>query len=228
MDPPPFEAIIAHSQSRFFRDAIDFGLYERQLNKANVRLLSITQPTASDPAGGMTRRLFSVFDEYQSKENGKHTLRAMNENARQGFFNGSRPPFGFRTVETERPGRRGKKKRIEHDPTEAAIVRRTFDLYLQGNAGQELGHKAIAAYLNARSLNYRGKPWTKTKVYQVLHHTACRGELAFNKTVHKTKKTKPESEWIIASVEPIIDAETFVAARHRSGGAPPRTCRRGW
>src|SRR5207244_32455 len=83
----------------------------RQMNKANVRLLSITQPTASDPAGGMTRRLFSVFDEYQSKENGKHTLRAMNENARQGFFNGSRPPFGFRTVETERPGRRGKKKR---------------------------------------------------------------------------------------------------------------------
>ncbi len=29
----------------------------------------------------MVRRLFSVFDEYQSKENGKHTLRAMNENA---------------------------------------------------------------------------------------------------------------------------------------------------
>ena len=89
MDPPPFEAIIVHSQSRFFRDAIDFGLYERQLNKANVQLVSITQPTASDPAGGMMRRLFSVFDEYQSKENGKHTLRAINENARQGFFNGS-------------------------------------------------------------------------------------------------------------------------------------------
>ena len=87
MDPPPFETIIVHSQSRFFRDAIDFGLYERQLNKANVQLVSITQPTTSDPAGGMVRRLFSVFDEYQSKENGKHTLRAMNENARQGFFN---------------------------------------------------------------------------------------------------------------------------------------------
>ena len=221
MDPPPFEAIIVHSQSRFFRDAIDFGLYERQLNKANVQLVSITQPTTSDPAGGMVRRLFSVFDEYQSKENGKHTLRAMNENARQGFFNGSRPPFGFRTVETERPGRRGKKKRIDHDPVEAAIVRKIFDLYLQGDAGEEFGHKAIAAHLNARSLSYRGKPWTKTKVYQVLHHTACRGELVFNKTVHKTKKTKPELEWISTSVEPIIDAETFAEARRRAAGRAP-------
>ena len=221
MDPSPFEAIIVHSQSRFFRDAIDFGLYERQLNKSNVQLLSITQPTASDPAGGMMRRLFSVFDEYQSKENGKHTLRAMNENARQGFFNGSRPPFGFRTVETERPGRRGKKKRIEHNPTEAAIVRRIFGLYLRGDGGLELGQKAIAAYLNARSLSYRGKPWTKTHVYQVLHHTAYRGELVFNKTVHKTKKTKPESEWIIAAVEPIIDAETFAEARQRAAGRAP-------
>src|SRR5438552_1611761 len=50
MDPAPFEAIIVHSQSRFFRDAIDFGLYERQLNKASVQLLSITQPTTSQPA----------------------------------------------------------------------------------------------------------------------------------------------------------------------------------
>ncbi len=103
-----------------------------------------------------------------------------------------------------------------------------FDLYLQGHAGEEFGHKAIAAYLNARSLSYRGKPWTKTKVYQVLHHTACRGELVFNKTVHKTKKTKPESEWISTSVEPIIDAETFAEARRRAAGRPPRTSRREW
>jgi hypothetical protein len=31
------------------------------------------------------------FDDYQSKENAKHTLRAMKENARQGYWNGTRP-----------------------------------------------------------------------------------------------------------------------------------------
>ena len=105
--PAPFEAIIVHSLSRFFRDAIELGLYERRLAKAGVRIISITQQTSDDPAGEMARRMFSVFDEYQSKENAKHTLRAMQENARQGFFNGSTPPFGYRVVEAEGNGRSG-------------------------------------------------------------------------------------------------------------------------
>jgi DNA invertase Pin-like site-specific DNA recombinase len=82
--PSPFEAIVVHSLSRFFRDSLEFGLYERNLKRFGVRVLSITQQTSDDPSGEMIRRIFSVFDEYQSKENGKHTLRAM-RNARQDF-----------------------------------------------------------------------------------------------------------------------------------------------
>src|SRR5258708_11875301 len=47
----------------------------------------------------MIRQIMALFDEYQSKENAKHTLRAMKENARQGFWNGSLPPIGYRIVE---------------------------------------------------------------------------------------------------------------------------------
>jgi len=112
---PPFEAIVVHSLSRFFRDSIEFGLYERRLKKHGVAVISITQQTGDDPAGEMARRIFSVFDEYQSPENAKRTLRAMKENARQGFFNGSTPLFGYRTVEVDLPGRKGKKKRLVVD-----------------------------------------------------------------------------------------------------------------
>ena len=85
----PFEAIVVHSQSRFFRNMVDFALYERRLDKAGVKVISITQPTGEEISGEMMRRIISLFDEYQSKENSKHTLRAMKENARRGFFNGS-------------------------------------------------------------------------------------------------------------------------------------------
>jgi hypothetical protein len=34
----------------------------------------------------MIRQIMALFDEYQSKENAQHTLRAMKENARQGFL----------------------------------------------------------------------------------------------------------------------------------------------
>lgn len=56
------------SLSRFFRDFIEFALYERRLNKAGVKVISITQQTSEDPAGEMARRIFSMFDEYKRKE----------------------------------------------------------------------------------------------------------------------------------------------------------------
>jgi DNA invertase Pin-like site-specific DNA recombinase len=106
LDPSPFEAIVVHSRSRFFRDLLDCLRYERTLKRSGVRLVSITQETSDDPAGEMASKIFSLFDEYQSKENGKHTLRAMQENARQGFLQRSRPPFGYGVVETEALGTR--------------------------------------------------------------------------------------------------------------------------
>jgi site-specific DNA recombinase len=143
-DPAPYEAIIVHSRSRFFRDLFEFLGYERRLKRAGVRVLSITQQTADDPAGEMASKIFSLFDEYQSKENenGKHTLRAMQENARQGFCNGSRPHFGFRAVESPALGNKGqRKKRLAVDADEAQIVRRIFELYLCGDQGAAMGCK---------------------------------------------------------------------------------------
>ena len=103
LSPTPYEAIIIHSLSRFFRDSLGFGMYELRLTKAGVKLISITQPTSEDSSGEMARKMFSIFDEYQSKENSKHTLRAMKENARQGFYNGSCAPYGYKTISIE-PG----------------------------------------------------------------------------------------------------------------------------
>ena len=95
----PFDAILVHSRSRFFRDLFQFLHYERILKKVGVKIVSITQQTGDDAAGEMASKLFSLFDEYQSQENAKHTQRAMQENARQGYWNGSVPPFGYRAVD---------------------------------------------------------------------------------------------------------------------------------
>ena len=50
----------------------------------------------------MIRQIMALFDEYQSRENAKHTLRAMKENARRGFWNGALPSIGYRIVEAAR------------------------------------------------------------------------------------------------------------------------------
>ena len=220
-NPPPFDAIVVHSLSRFFRDMLEFGLYERRLSKSGVRVISISQQTNDDPAGEMARRMFSMFDEYQSKENGKHTLRAMKENARQGYFNGSKPTFGYTTVETEALGNKGKKKRMVIDPAEAVIVRKVFDLYLNGHAGQDMGRKCVAAHLNDRGILYRGSQWSRGQVGNVLNNRTYLGEFIFNQTTPKTNRIKPESEWVRMAVEPIIDAATFAGARERAASRTP-------
>ena len=225
LSPAPYEAIIIHILSRFFRDQLEFGLYERQLNKHGVKVISITQQTSDDPAGEMARKIFSLFDEYQSKENGKHTLRAMQENARQGYWNGSRPPFGFQTVEVEAIGNKGKKKkRLAVHPAEAATVRRIYDWYLNGHNGKQVGMKDIARLLTERGELMRGSSWRIQKIQQVLADETYIGIYYFNKTCCKTRKPKPQDEWIRFEVEPIIVAEVFGrAGERRCAHAPAKT-----
>jgi site-specific DNA recombinase len=221
LSPSPYEAIIVHSRSRFFRDLFQFLSYERTLKKAGVRFVSITQQTSDDPAGEMASTIFSLFDEYQSKENGKHTLRAMKENARQGYFNGNKPPFGYRAVEAEAKGRRGKKKRLEIDTAEASIVRQVFALYLNGYKGTPLGEKGITTHLNERGITLRGQRWTKNKVHTLLSNTVYRGEYVFDRVHNKTGDVKPELEWVRVPVEPILDGSTFDRARARAAAHAP-------
>ncbi len=70
----PFDVIIVHSYSRFFRDAFGLEFYVRKLAKHGVKLVSMTQELGDDPAQVMMRQVISLFDEYQSKENAKHVL----------------------------------------------------------------------------------------------------------------------------------------------------------
>jgi len=202
--PAPFEAIIVHSLSRFFRDSIEFGWHERELNRAGIKLVSITQRTDDSLSGELVRKVISVFDEFQSKENAKHTLRAMQENARQGYFNGSTPPFGYKLEEVAGRGNKGNKKRLTVDPAESAIVRKIFSGYLSGQ-----GMKAIAAQFNQQGITRRGSQWSRGRIADTLSDPVYNGEYYFNKKCGKTQKPKPRSEWIRIDVEPILNPGIF-------------------
>lgn len=223
--PPAFEAIIIHSLSRFFRDGIEFGVYERKLGKNGIKVISITQQTSDDASGEMMRRIINLFDEHQSKENSKHTSRAMKENARQGFFNGSRAPFGYKAVSTEISGSRGrKKKKLEIDEAEAGIVRMAYDLYLHGYQGKVMGCKEITKHLTDKGLLMRGKPWGIQKIHKLLSDSLYMGDYCFNVIDSRTHQKRPPEEWVKTSIPAIIDAATFEQVRaKRESRAPDKT-----
>lgn len=221
----PFDVFVVHSLSRFFRDQFLSEMYIRKLRKAGVEVQSITQDFRDDPTGNLIRQIVGSFDEYQSRENGKHTLRAMQENARQGFFNGSVPPFGYQAVAAEKRGAKVKKVLAVHEP-EAAIVRRIFDLAL-GGCGMPLGVKAIVSRLNAEGQRNRGKPFHISAVYRILTAFMYAGVHHFNRREARSGRAKGADQWIAMAVPAIISTEQFeqvhanLAARNPKR-TPPR------
>jgi site-specific DNA recombinase len=206
----PFDVVVVHSFSRFARDHFALEYHVRRLRKAGVRLVSITQDLGDDPMSVMVRQVFALFDEYQSKENAKHTLRAMQENARQGFWNGSKAPYGYAIVDAEQRGSKTK-KRLAIDPVEAEIVRLMFKLFREGNGTSgPMGVKAITNWLNQHGYRTRvGARWGIGPLHQILTRATYKGEHRFNRKVWKTREAKPAADQIAVPVDPIIDTATF-------------------
>ncbi|RTL75042.1 MAG: recombinase family protein [Bradyrhizobiaceae bacterium] len=223
-DDRPFDVIVVHSFSRFFRDAFGLEMYIRRLAKAGVRLVSITQELGDDPSQVMMRQVIALFDEYQSRENAKHVLRAMKENARQGFYNGSRVPLGYAVEDVEQRGHR-MKKRLAIDPVEAETVRLVFKLYLEGEgASGPLGVKEVAKALNARGIRTRlGARFGVGPVHVILTNPLYVGEWRFNRRHAKTGREKPITEVIAVEVPPIIERATFDEVRRSLKARNPRS-----
>jgi site-specific DNA recombinase len=224
-----FDVIVVHSFSRFFRDAFGLEFYVRKLAKHGVRLVSITQELGDDPAQVMMRQVIALFDEYQSKENAKHVLRSMKENTRQGFWNGSRPPLGYKIVEAERRGVRAKKK-LAIDPIEAETVRLVFRLFLEGDNGSgPMGVKSIASWLNEHGHRTRsGGLWGLGRIHALLTNPVYAGRQRFNRKDSRTRRIKAEAEHVYCDAAPIISLAIFdgvqrtLKSRHPKM-TPPRT-----
>ncbi|WP_421697554.1 recombinase family protein [Ancylobacter sp.] len=222
LKPAPFDVVVVHSFSRFFRDHFELEFYVRKLARNGVRLVSITQEMGDDPMHVMMRQIMALFDEYQSKENAKHVLRAQKENARQGFWNGARPPIGYRVVEAEQRGAKVKKK-LEIDPLHADTVRLIFDLALNGDGRSgPMGVKAIVSHLNRNRIYTRESGrWGIGQLHRVLTRRTYVGEHQFNSR-SKSKQKKPESEVVVVAVPPLIDTKVFNAVQEQLQARNPK------
>ena len=207
----PYDVVVVHSLSRFSRDTMHSEFYVRKLAKAGVRLVSITQELGQDGHGDLIRKIVNAFDEHQSRENAKHTHRAMMENARQGFWNGSTPPYGYATMVKERRGNKDKKVLVI-DEAEALVVRSIFDLCL-GTDGRPLGVKAIANYFNDRGVTRRGRRFSTGSLHDLLTSSTYCGRHHFNRTDSRTFEKRPPSQWVELAVPPIIDEEAYNRAQ---------------
>ena len=220
-----FDLILVHSYSRFFREAFEQEFYLRKLAKHGVRVVSITQPVGdeSEPVHAMMRKVIALFDEYQSKENAKHVIRSMKENARQGFWNGATAPLGYKLVEAEKRGTKIKKK-LDLDPVEVETVRLIFRLYLHGDGNSgALGVKEVVKWLNRNGYRTRrGESFGVASVHKILTNTVYIGQWRFNKTSSRTRQRKPDEEVITISVPGLLEPQVFEQVQRQLHARSPR------
>jgi site-specific DNA recombinase len=220
-----FDVIIVHSYSRFFRDAFGQEFYLRKLAKHGVKLVSITQPLGddNDPAQAMMRKVIALFDEYQSKENAKHVIRTMKENARQGFWNGAPCSLGYQLIEVAKRGTKIKKS-LAIDPVAAETILLIYKLYLYGDGTSgALGVKETVKWLNSRGhLTRMGKTFGTGALHKILTNTVYMGEWRFNRAVSKTGERKHDNEVIVVPVPAIIDPNTFEKVQRQLHARSPK------
>jgi len=220
-----FDLIVVHSYSRFFREAFDQEFYLRKLAKHGVRVVSVTQPVGdeAEPVHAMMRKVIALFDEYQSKENAKHVIRSMKENARQGFWNGATCPLGYKLVEAERRGAKIK-KRLAIDPVEADTVRLIYKLYLQGDGESgALGVKEVVKWLNVRGYrNRNGNTFGVGSLHKTLTNTVYIGRWKFNQKSSRTGQRKSEEEIVEIAVPAIIEIDLFERVQNQLRARSPK------
>lgn len=195
-------SIIVTHTSRFMRNATKARIRKEQLKKAGVRVVSIQQELADDATGRFAEGMFELVDQLESEMNGARTRAAMVENARQGNFNGSRPPFGYRIEKTDTS------RKLVVDVVEADIVRDVFQRYISGQ-----GAKSVAAELNAGAQRYRGKQWTIDSVLRIVSDTTYIGTYYWGRLDSHKRTLRPREEWIAIEVEPIVAPEVFRLAQ---------------
>jgi DNA invertase Pin-like site-specific DNA recombinase len=62
VDPSPFDVILVHSQSRFFRDTAGYVVSKRKLQKHGVSLVSITQGFGEGPTAEFAETVLAAAD----------------------------------------------------------------------------------------------------------------------------------------------------------------------
>lgn len=168
-DDNPVDYFICWSSSRFARNHIDAAVNKGVLEKAGVKLIFVSQDFGESDDSWMLAPLMAIMDEQYSRSIAKDTRRSMAKNAADGFWNGGRIPFGYKSIPI------GKRKRLAIVDGEAVVVKMIFRWCIDG-----LGQKEIAKRLNQSGISRRGAMWSKASVASVLSSKAVIGQVVFN------------------------------------------------
>lgn len=227
------DCIIVKDFSRFSRDYIELGAYMEQIFPfMGVRFISVNDGYDSAEkryvAGELDISFKNLLYDLYSKDLSVKVRSSLAARKAKGQYISTNSPFGYRKAADDRH-----MLVIEED--EAEIVRRIFDLTLQGYTSAEIAklfnEEGIKTPLQFGLEKGRGGRtpkrglfiWQSSTVCQILRNQAYAGDIIYGKTekaeVGGRNRLKPRSQWKVCRDHhaPIIERQIFEMVQESRG-----------
>ena len=195
----PFKEILVWKFSRFTRKREHAVAFKSMLRRRGVRVVSITEQADDTPTGKLLEAIIESVDEFYSENLAQEVTRGMREAASRGFWMTTYAPYGYK---------------LDLDPPADAVVRRVFDMVLQGKSILD-----VTKTLNAKGIpTTNGKKWLKTTIHTMLSNEAYTGTLVWGA---KAKDGAPPVR--VEDAHPaIVSKRDFQKARRLLGSRAPK------
>lgn len=196
-----FDVILVWKFSRFARNQEESIVYKKMLKKADVDVISISEPIADDHFGSLIERIIEWMDEYYVIRLSDEVKRGMTEKATRGEPL-CHPAFGYDM----------KDKRYYINEEQAIIVREIFDRFI---AGEKLTQ--ITKWLQGIGVRTnRGNVPDRRFSEYILHNPVYAGFTRWSTDGKKASARDYYNENFIITKgvhEPIVTQETFDKAQ---------------
>ena len=208
----PFKEILVWKFSRFTRKREHAVAFKSMLRRRGVRVVSITEQADDTPTGKLLEAIIESVDEFYSENLAQEVTRGMREAASRGFWMTSYAPYGYKRVHVQDGP--AKRPTLELDPPSDAVVRRIFDMVLQGKSILD-----VVKTLNAEGIpTTNGKKWLKTTIHSMLDNEAYTGAVVWG--INAKDKAPPVR---VEDVHPaIITKGEFHRAKKLLGSRAPK------
>ena len=169
----PFQVILVWKFSRFTRKREHAVAFKSMLRRKGVRVVSITEHADDSPTGKLMEAIIESVDEFYSENLAQEVVRGMREAAIRGFWVSTYAPFGYKKMSVQDGAK--KRPKLELDSPADAVVRRIFQMALQGKSTLD-----ITKTLNGEGIpTSTGKHWLKSTVHRILSNEAYTGTLVW-------------------------------------------------
>jgi DNA invertase Pin-like site-specific DNA recombinase len=184
--------VLVYKLDRLSRSLLDFVKMIELFEHHQVSFVSVTQRfDTSTSMGRLMLNILLSFAQFEREIIGERIRDKLAATRKKGKYIGGPPVLGY-DVDRER-------KRLVVDEGEATLVRTIFSRFVATGSttrlAQELNEQGhtTKCWTTKQGITRAGKPWSKARLYQVLHNPLYLGEVT-----HKGERYPGEHEAIIS------------------------------